>query len=120
MANEITLTAYFQYAVSGKTYVDQRFVALPISQANFGMCNDTATVVSTGEQTLAVGAIGTAGYSLFVNLDPVNFVRIGTATGQYTIKLSAGQIALLPLAVKTLYAIADTASVKIAYWILEA
>ena len=119
MANEITLTNYFTYAVGGRTFVDQRIVAQSFDQTSNGMCDNIATVGTT-EQTLDIGGIGTAGYALFVNLDSTNFVQIGVATGVYTIKLKKGQFAVLPLAAKTLYAKADTAAVKVAYWILEA
>ena len=119
MANEITLTTYFQYAVSGRTYVDQRIVAQAFDQTAPGMCDNIVTVATT-EQTLDVGGISTAGYALFINLDAANFVQIGTATGVYALKLKKGQFAVVPLAAKTLYAKADTATVKVAYWILEA
>lgn len=76
--------------------------------------------VATTEETLALpGDIGTAGMVAIRNLDAANFVRVGTATGVYSVKVKATEMQVFRPTGTTLYLIADTAAVRIQYWALE-
>ena len=67
-------------------------------------------------------SIGDAGLCMIVNMDDTNFVEVGFATTVYSMKILAGQFALLPLASATsaLYLKADTATCEIDIYIREA
>ncbi len=76
--------------------------------------------VGTSEEALAQGAdLGTPGYVMVKNMDSTNYVEIGSTTGVYDIKLKAGQLAVWPHNSATIYAKANTATVKVEYTIIE-
>ncbi len=75
--------------------------------------------IGTSSEIITQGEIGAGSAALFeiVNLDATNFVSIGfenpVVAGTKTFKILAGESALLPRPSAALYAIADTATVKI-------
>ena len=76
--------------------------------------------VGTSEEELLQGAeVGTPGYVLAKNLDDTNYVEIGAATGEYCIKMKAGEFALWRHNSATLYAKANTAACLVEYTIIE-
>jgi hypothetical protein len=82
--------------------------------------------IGTSSEAITVGEIA-AGSSEFIeltNLDATNFVSFGfenpAVAGTKTFKLKAGQSCLLPTPSAALYAIADTATVKLHVKAVEA
>lgn len=72
------------------------------------------------EETLTTLAdVATVGWAYFENLDTTNFVQLGPATGSYFLKLLAGEKCVCPLNSATIYALADTAAVRLMVTILE-
>ena len=73
-------------------------------------------LIGTSAETLDLGEITGAPSQLVIyNLDSTNFVEIGGDSGLtvFKLKLLAGKFALLPPSSGTLYAKADTASVRV-------
>src|SRR5216110_3067936 len=87
--------------------------------------NDTQDI-NTSSEIITMGdiAAGGAEFVEIVNLDTTNFVSVGFANpvvaGTNTFKIKAGQSALFPTPSASLYAIADTATVKILKRAVEA
>ena len=78
--------------------------------------------IATSETTHTISTdIGNAGYSIWVNRDATNYVELGFATGNYPVKLLAGQVALIPLAdaTATIYLRANTAACDVQFKIYE-
>lgn len=87
--------------------------------------NDTQDIATTSE-ALSFGEIAAGGaeYVEVVNLDATNFVSLSfenpAVAGTKTFKLKAGQSALFPTPSGAIYAIADTATVKVLKRAIEA
>jgi hypothetical protein len=68
---------------------------------------------------LAFTGVTTGGWAYFINNDATNYVEIGVQTGGTTflplVKLLPGEMALLRLAVLTVFARANTAAVLLEY-----
>ena len=78
--------------------------------------------IGTSEETITWSAdIGDEKWLVLRNLDPTNYVQIGFSTGVYGIRLRAGDPMLIPLEPgTTIYALANTASCKVQYFVYEA
>ncbi len=118
MANELTLGASISFTKSGVTE------ALAKSGVQFTVSGSKYTSVvqsiGTTEEALDLGDVGTAGYSLIVNLDATNFVKIRGATAAVDcIKLKAGEFCLFRHAGAAPFAIADTAACLIRHLLIE-
>ena len=75
-------------------------------------------VGSGGPEALVEGAdLGTPGVYYIKNLDAVNYVSIGLS-GQYSIKLKPGEFCLFRAAA-AIYALANGATCKVEYMVLE-
>ena len=85
--------------------------------------SDVAQIVGTTYEALTIGGdVGTEGVSFFKNMDATNYVEIGVevAAAFYPlIKLKAGESALCRLAIGTVFAKANTSSVKLRALVLE-
>lgn len=123
MANEITLTTRLQLD-NGNLKLDRNPGRRQYTQTTARQSSGVQTIGTGAHEALGVGAdIGTAGYAFFQNLDATNFVQIGIDDGgtfEPFAKLTAGQIAIVPLNTKAVYAQADTAAVELEWIILEA
>lgn len=78
--------------------------------------------IGTSEETITWGAdIGNEKWLVLRNLDPTNYVQIGFATGNYGVRMRPGDPMWIPLEPgTTIYAIANTASCKVQYFVYEA
>jgi hypothetical protein len=85
-----------------------------IDQAGVGQ-SDTKQTIGTTEETISFTDIATNGFVFFENLDATNYVEWGTATGDYTGKMLAGEPAgpFRLNAGKTLYMKANTAACRV-------
>lgn len=119
MAGTITVSAQLKVE-NGKLEANRRLNSQQFTQNNQGLSYETQNIGTSEEALNISGDISTAGYAFFRNLDDTNFVSIRMGTGNPdVIKLDAGQFALVPLAAKDLYAVADTAAVELEFMVLE-
>lgn len=118
MANELTISASISFTKGGVTAALSRAgTTLTVSGTKY-----TRVVQSIGltQQALELGDVGTPGYSLIVNLDATNFVKIrGASGGVDCIKLKPGEFCLFRNAGSAPFAIADTAICKIEHLLIE-
>lgn len=124
MASEIVVSATVNFTLS----TIARSFGVPSLIRNMTGTRWYAGVQDIGtaaHELVALGAdLGTAGYAFFRNLDAANYVELGidvpAATAFASLaKLKFGDVALVPLATKTVYAKANTAAVKLEFWVLE-
>ena len=78
---------------------------------------DDTQDIPTSNTAITEGQIGTLGLVFILNLDSTNYVEIGL-TSSYTVKLLAGEFCVFPAAA-SLFAQANTATVKIQKFLLE-
>lgn len=80
------------------------------------------SVATSEEEHTFSTDIGNAGYLYLKNLDGTNYVEIGFATTVYPLKLTAGQVALLPIAPAqaSLFLRANTAACRVEITLHEA
>ncbi len=118
MANELQINLSLNVNNQGYKYVFSQQV-----QANQNALGAAGEVVSvdTTAQTLPQASVTTSGYATFQNLDPTNYVTIGSlVSGTYYpfVKLKPGEIAVLRLQTGlTVQAQANTAPVLLSYMI---
>jgi len=121
MANEVTFTG--QLGVSNGNFTPPSISETgSADQASIGLVHNDQNI-GTGGEALVTGDLSAAGWAMFKNTDGTNFVTIYDAdsASQDFIKLLAGKTAgPLPLGTLSVSAKADTASVKLEYWIFEA
>lgn len=117
MANELALTLRFVYTNAGVSL--SRALTDTVTVSGTATAHDVQNIGTT-EETLALGEVTPTGYALFLNLDGTNYVELGKATGVYSVKLKAGEFALLRLdSWSTIYAKANTAAVDLEYVLLS-
>lgn len=122
MANELTVSASIRYTKSGVSVNTDDFgasgVQIDVSGSEY---LEGIQVVGTTEEAQLVGSdMATPGYVLLKNLDSTNFVKVRAASGGTdVIKLKAGEVAMFRLAATGPYMIADTASCRVRYLIIE-
>lgn len=119
MADEITLNLKVKYDKNG--VVDSRTFSDNVDVTGSAMCGGVQTIGTT-EEALAIGDVGTKGYARFLNIDATNYVEIGNYTGGTFypfIKLKPGESSVCRLAAVTIYAKANTASVRVDYMVFE-
>lgn len=80
----------------------------------------TQVVGITEEELFALPDIVAVGYMFIKNIDDTNFVQIGFTTGVYGMRLYPGEFALFRLEPGIdIFALADTAAVRVQYIIYE-
>lgn len=112
MANEISVS-FGMSVLNGSLSVTIPSSTVRINQSTARGGGPGTVDVGTTEETISFGDI-VPGVVSIKNLDDTNYVEFGSATGDYLIRLAAGQTAHYTQAPsKTLYAKANTASVKV-------
>jgi hypothetical protein len=116
MANELALSGTVRFTKGG---VDELFTFS--DQVDISGTTITKQVLSIGttEESVAMGDVTSPGYVVAHNLSGTNFVQIGATTGDYCIKLGAGQRAVFPLNGTTLFAKSDTASCSVLFLVIS-
>ncbi len=116
MANEIQINATLRYANSptsasiGTSFFDDQ-------TGNKYMAG--VQTIGTSDEPLLKGDVGTIGYLAFRNLDPTNYVELGSTTTVYSIKVPAGKGLVVPWDHTNVYCKANTASCDCDYLIIE-
>lgn len=107
-----TATVIVQVAWDGAADIETANSNLTIGSERFA-----ATIsVGTSEETLGL-SVTQACPAYIENLDSTNYVDIGFATGDYPLRILAGEVGLLPLspAAETIYWRANTAAVDVRF-----
>jgi hypothetical protein len=111
MANEITASATLVASKNGATV--SASTSCRVDMTGDDLTQNTQ-VIGTSSEAIDFGEIsGAPAYVLFKNLDSTNFVTVGFTDPPTEIDILAGQSALFPPATGTIYAIADTAAVRV-------
>ena len=123
MADEITIDARLR-VTNGSFVEDRRVQALKADMTGTGLDHHNQAIGFAAHEAVTVNAdVGTEGWAYFTNLDLTNFVQIGVdvaGTFYPLVKLLAGEMAMYRLATGTFHAQADTASVDLEVFVLEA
>lgn len=122
MSNEITVSAQLKN-VNGDLTRERRVTSKQFNQSNQGLSSEVQTIGTSSESINISSDISTAGYAFFRNLDSTNFVEIGVEDGNSTFiafaKLKPGEFGVIRLATSSIFAKADTASIKLEHMILD-
>jgi len=120
MADELTLSGSMSFSKGGVTLsVAKTGVLVTVSGTKV---SEYVQTVGTSEEALILGDIGTPGHIMIQNLDATNYVSLRRATGEgNVIKILAGKFAgPFQLEATAPFVIANTASVAIRVWLVEA
>jgi len=120
MAQEITVTVRLSVA---KGYLVQRFDpgAILVDMTGTTAIGGAQDIGTTAE-ALSITDVSTAGWSYFRNTDTTNFVEIGTGTGGSFVgflKLKPGEATACRITTNAPTARANTAAVKLQFYILQ-
>lgn len=122
MAGTITLTSGAEF-VNGSLSITDPVASQTITQTTQGVFTDTQTI-TTSETAVTIGSIATLGIVKLQNLDAANYVDFGsyvTSVFYPLVRLNAGESFYFRVKPGlTLYAQANTASVKLQKTIAEA
>lgn len=119
MANEITIAVSISATKNGATVASS--YSGNATLAGDEMLTNVQTI-GTSAEAVVVGDLATAGYAFFKNMDATNFVELALDSGvstQIFSKLLPGEVSLIKLKTTTIYAKADTASVKLLVTAME-
>ena len=115
MAGELSLSARLIFDKGGASARMSEGISVDVTGDAF---THEVQEIGTSEEILAQGTdLGTLGYLMLKNLDSTNYVQVGI-TGQYSIRLRAGEIALFR-ADADIYAKANNAAVKLDKMLIE-
>lgn len=122
MARELTqeLRLIYEPAEDNQVGFDTETIKVVTDMTGDDVAMGTIDVGTTEETWTPPTDIGTAGILMVRNLDSTNFVSIGIATASYLVKVLATEVAMFRPTGTTLYLKADTAAVRLQYWIAEA
>lgn len=103
--------------------IDTGNIEIFVDMSGTDYVSGTQEIGNSSEEAIAENEVATAGYVFIRNLDDTNFVLVGladvsTSDDARPIKLKPGEIALFR-ANGDIYAQADTANVRIQYYIFE-
>lgn len=115
MADELSLVVSVAFNKGGIS--TQRSESLSVDVAGDAFTHQVQAIPTSNTALLEGVAIGTPGYIFIKNLDSTNYVEVGI-TGQYCIKLLAGEIALFR-ATAAIFALANSATCNVEYWMIE-
>jgi hypothetical protein len=113
MALEITASASLQATKNGAS--TNRSATTSLTMAGDDMIQ-TTQVIGTSAEALAFGEIaGVPAYVWLRNTDAANYVELATDSGMSNkfAKLLAGEVMLFPPSSATIYALANTAAVRL-------
>ncbi len=119
MANEITLNATMAYEDSEGTDMTAQIVDL-LASVSSKLPIHRKQNIGVSEEAISLGETTTPGWAFFINRDTTNFIELRVATGGAKFaKLKPGEFAFLRLGsgAQVPFAIADTGSCQLEYWL---
>lgn len=117
MANEIQTSSNLTFSKNSSPSVNWSASASVTVTGNYYVSGVIS--VGTGDETIALGDIGTVGWVCLKNLDATNFITAGADGSSYPIKLKAGEDCKLRWNGAAVHVKADTGACKAAYVIVE-
>lgn len=114
MANELSIVVSVAFSKGGVN--TQRSESISVTVEGDAFTHQVEAISTRAELDIGI-AIGTTGYVFIKNLNADYYVDIGITTS-YTIRLNAGEIALFRAA-GALFAVAESGTVNVEYWIIE-
>lgn len=120
MANELTINTTLKFVKNGLIIPVGKTTQVTVSGDDFNY--DTQVIAHTAHSALALNAVGTEGFCWIRNIDATNFVYVGidvAASFHDFAKLKPGEESIFRIGTTPVYAKADTASVRVAYLIIE-
>lgn len=121
MANELAATITVIYnKPTGAASVSESVNMTRQIDIDAGAAAKATQTIGTSEEQFAMVDVASARYIYVQNLDVTNFVQVGTAAGEYSIKLLPGDHALFPPNASALFLKADTAACKVSILALNA
>jgi len=118
MANELKLNVSLEYAQDGISVISNPS-RVQIDTVG-GRATKLVQTIGTVEETLILGDVAAVRMLLIRNLDATNFIELGVATGVYGVRVRAGNFALYNPNGTTVFARANTASVKVEFTAIDA
>lgn len=115
MSKEISIGATISFKKTGAQVSRSESITVDVTGDAFS--HEVLSILTTVTTIVEGGDLGTAGYVFLKNLDTTNYITVGLS-GQYSIKLKAGEIALFRAAAP-IYALANTATCLLEYLIIE-
>jgi len=115
MAGELAVSARIIFNKGGASVRMSEGISVDVTGDSF---THEVQEIGTSEEILYQGTdLGTLGYLMLKNLDSTNYVLAGI-TGEYSVKMKAGEVALFRAAAD-IYAKADTAACNVAKILIE-
>jgi hypothetical protein len=123
VANELTLSVAANFLKSGAAIdtSDMDLIGQTFTVNGTDWVKATQSIGTTAE-ILGKGEITTPGYLIIKNTDATNYIELDKATfttASGTVKLKAGEFALLRVSSTNIYACANTAACVVRYLFLE-
>lgn len=116
MANELSIVVSVAFNSGGAS--TQRSESISVDVTGDAFTHQVQLIAQATPTALVEGdAIGNPGYIFIKNLDADNTVSVGLS-GQYSISLKPGEIALFRAA-EAIYGKATTADCLVEYWMIE-
>lgn len=81
--------------------------------------NKQVQAIGTSDETLPLGDVSTIGFVMLKNLDPTNFITVGSDGTLYPIKLKPGEPCLVRWNAAAIHAKANTATCNLEYTIIS-
>ena len=116
MANELSIRVQLSFSKGGAKV--SRNISKSITVTGDAFTSGVQSIGTASEEILYQGAeLGTLGYVFIINLDATNYIQVGI-TGQYSIRVRAGEFALFR-ADADIYAKANTGACLVEYVLIE-
>lgn len=113
MANELTVTTSLSYSKTNDTVNRAKSCTVTVTGS---VRHGGVQTIGTSEEALALGDVSSIGWVYIQNLDGTNYVQIAAIPSEkFTIKLKAGEACAFRSSGNTVYAMANSAAVKVAY-----
>ena len=112
MANELTISTAIGYSKSNDTVNKSHSKQITVAGS---VRASGVQSIATSETALDLGGVTAVGIVFLQNLDPTNYVEVGTTTAVYAVKIKAGEAFVFRSDGNTVYCKASTAAVKVAY-----
>jgi hypothetical protein len=115
--NELRIGITLNYAKGGAELNINKSATFDSANA---LSADNIQKVGTVEESVFVGDVTNAIYVFVQNTDTTNYVQIGTAADEYSIRLKPGQFAIFPPDASTLKAKANVAECAVRFAVVSA
>jgi len=120
MSNELALMVSLSFSKGGAKV--RRVASIKVDVAGDAFTHGVQQIGTSEEEIAQGNEVGDPGWVLIINLDDTNYIEVGALTGEYTVKILAGEFACFRFDKEesvTVLAKANSAAVNIEYFIFE-